>query len=319
MTEQTPKVYEAIARITAALASEGIAKDKRNTQQGYSFRGIDDVYNALARHLAANKLCILPRVKEREMSERESKSGGVLFAVFMAVEFDLVSAEDGSRHTVLTYGEAMDSGDKATNKAMSAAYKYMAMQVFCIPTEGDNDADATTHEVVAARQSLSVHKLPGDSTKWDGYGGRVLSEVPVATLKAAQKWLEKRNDPRNAGLLSAIALEIASRPAAPAPSLDTLPPGIEAEDKAPPPFLDSEAYQTALASLDGLDPDEMRSVVRKAAAAEKVRDKTLNEISAAECSGMVLASLTKQEEFARILVAIARRAQLSMAEGMAMA
>lgn len=41
----------------------------------------------------------------------------------------------------------MDSGDKATNKAMSAAYKYAAMQAFCIPTEGDNDADATTHEV----------------------------------------------------------------------------------------------------------------------------------------------------------------------------
>ena len=43
----------------------------------------------------------------------------------------------------------MDSGDKATNKAMSAAYKYAALQTFCIPTEGDNDADATTHEVKA--------------------------------------------------------------------------------------------------------------------------------------------------------------------------
>jgi hypothetical protein len=47
---------------------------------------------------------------------------------------------------VQTYGEAMDSADKATNKAMSAAYKYAAFLAFCIPTEGDNDADATTHE-----------------------------------------------------------------------------------------------------------------------------------------------------------------------------
>jgi hypothetical protein len=61
-----------------------------------------------------------------------------------------VAAEDGSRHTVITYGEAMDSGDKATNKAMSAAYKYACMQAFSIPTEGDNDADAQTHEVQAA-------------------------------------------------------------------------------------------------------------------------------------------------------------------------
>jgi D-mannonate dehydratase len=44
----------------------------------------------------------------------------------------------------------MDSGDKASNKAMSAAYKYAAFQAFCIPTEGDNDADSTTHEVAVA-------------------------------------------------------------------------------------------------------------------------------------------------------------------------
>jgi hypothetical protein len=61
-----------------------------------------------------------------------------------------VAAEDGSKHTVVTVGEAMDSGDKASNKAMSAAYKYAAFQTFCIPTEGDNDADSTTHEVAAA-------------------------------------------------------------------------------------------------------------------------------------------------------------------------
>ena len=60
-------------------------------------------------------------------------------------EFDFVSAEDGSKHIVKTFGEAMDSGDKATNKAMSAAYKYACFQAFSIPTESDNDADAHTH------------------------------------------------------------------------------------------------------------------------------------------------------------------------------
>jgi hypothetical protein len=79
------------------------------------------------------------------VTERTTKSGSALFYVVVGVDFDLVSAVDGSRHTVHVIGEAMDSADKATNKAMSAAYKYMAMQVFCIPTEGDNDADATTH------------------------------------------------------------------------------------------------------------------------------------------------------------------------------
>lgn len=145
----TPKVYAAIGKVMTALAHEGIAKDRKNAQQGYNFRGIDDVYNALSSHLAAAGLCILPRVLKREVTERQTQKGGVLFYVVLDVEFDFVAADDASKHTIAVVGEAMDSGDKATNKAMSAAYKYACMQTFCIPTEGDNDADGTTHEVHA--------------------------------------------------------------------------------------------------------------------------------------------------------------------------
>jgi hypothetical protein len=141
------KVYQAISAVMADLAVEGIGKDRKNEQQGYKFRGIDDVYNALSSTLAKNGLLMLPRVLSREVAERVSAKGSVLFYVTVEAEFDLVASEDGSKHTIKTYGEAMDSGDKATNKAMSAAFKYAAMQAFCIPTEGDNDADATTHAV----------------------------------------------------------------------------------------------------------------------------------------------------------------------------
>lgn len=151
-------VYLAIAEATGRIAKIGISKDRKNAQQGYSFRGIDDVYNALSPVLADVKLCLLPRVLSRSVTERETQKGGVLFYVVVEVEFDLVSAVDGSRHTCRVIGEAMDSGDKATNKAMSAAYKYMAMQVFCIPTEGDNDADATTHDVKPRFDTKLVNK-----------------------------------------------------------------------------------------------------------------------------------------------------------------
>lgn len=143
------KVYQAINAVQAALSKDGITKDRRNQQQGYNFRGIDDVYNALSPLLAKNGLCILPRCLSRSCEERQTAKGGTLFYVTVEAEFDFVSAEDGSKHTVKTFGEAMDSGDKATNKAMSAAYKYAAFQAFAIPTEGDNDADAVTHIVQA--------------------------------------------------------------------------------------------------------------------------------------------------------------------------
>ena len=145
--ETTMNVYKCINAVAAEISQEGISKDRRNQQQGYNFRGIDDVYNALAPVIAKHGLVILPRCISRELTERNSAKGGVLFTVVVEAEFDFVSSHDGSKHTVKTYGEAMDSADKATNKAMSAAYKYAAFQTFCIPTEGDNDADATTHHV----------------------------------------------------------------------------------------------------------------------------------------------------------------------------
>jgi len=59
---------------------------------------------------------------------------------------------DGSTHVATIYGEAMDSGDKATNKAMSAAYKYLCLQSFCIPVVGEPDADSETHEVASQKK-----------------------------------------------------------------------------------------------------------------------------------------------------------------------
>jgi ERF superfamily len=140
-------VYKAINKVQSALARSGIGKDSTNTFDNYKFRGIDAVYNALAPLLAEHGLCFLPRMLARTCEERVSQKGGALFYVTVDAEFDLVCAADGSKHTIRTFGEAMDRGDKATNKAMSAAYKYAAFQTFAIPTEGDNDAEATTHEV----------------------------------------------------------------------------------------------------------------------------------------------------------------------------
>jgi hypothetical protein len=158
-------VYARIAAVSAELAKEGISKSRSNAQQGYKFRGIDEVLNALAPLLSKHQLVIIPRILSRECTERQTQKGGVLFSVVVAAEFDFISAVDGSKHTARTYGEAMDSGDKATNKAMSAAYKYAAFQAFCIPTEGDNDADAKTHEDIKPSANVAQTKKPAPPQK----------------------------------------------------------------------------------------------------------------------------------------------------------
>ena len=105
------------------------------------------MYNAIAPLLAQHGLCILPRILGRTCEERQTKAGRRDFTSRLKPSSILVCAEDGSKHTVRTFGEAMDTSDKATNKTMSAAYKYAAFQTFAIPTEADNDADGHTHEV----------------------------------------------------------------------------------------------------------------------------------------------------------------------------
>ena len=190
-------VYQLIAGVSADISRQGIAKDRNNAQQGYQFRGIDDVYNALSPIMSAHGLVILPRIMGREVSERVNQKGNTLFYVTVRAEFDFVSSHDGSRHTVVTYGEAMDSGDKATNKAMSAAYKYAAFQTFCIPTEGDNDADATTHvvatqfDVTEALNAVQDAKTTEALQKvWQKYGAMAVAAQDKgghAALKDAVK------------------------------------------------------------------------------------------------------------------------------------
>lgn len=190
-TEPPPNVYQCIAAVQADLAKTGIGKESENTFDRYKFRGIDAVYNALAPLLAQHGLCVLPRIIERDCQERQSRKGDAMFYVTVTAEFDFVSAADGSTHTVRTYGEAMDRSDKATNKAMSAAYKYAAFMTFAIPTEGDNDADATTHEVAPkseeempdAEWSKLVHLI--EATGADR--GKMLKLYGVSNLRMLDK------------------------------------------------------------------------------------------------------------------------------------
>jgi len=137
-------VYRAIQAVRAEVIRVGVGKTRRNQQQGYPYRGIDDFLQALAGPLDANHLLILPRMVERTQQERATARGGTLFYTTVKAEFDFISEEDGTMHTVATYGEAMDTADKATNKAMSAAWKYAAILTFNIPLEGVPDADDTT-------------------------------------------------------------------------------------------------------------------------------------------------------------------------------
>ena len=149
-------IHTQLVSVTRRIAKEGIGKTRNNASQGYKFRGVDEVMNAFAPILADEGLFLRPRFMERECAERLSAKGGALFYVTVKGEFDF-SNDAGETVTVGPfYGEAMDSGDKATNKAMATAFKYAMFQTFCVPLEGvtGGDADAESHDVASDQQAF---------------------------------------------------------------------------------------------------------------------------------------------------------------------
>lgn len=157
---QPTGIYQAMAAILAEIPS--IGKDNRNKDQGFQYRGIDDVYNALHPLLAKHKVFMAPTVLSRTSEDRATKNGGALQCVTLSVEYRFFHA-DGSSISCTVMGEGRDTSDKATNKAMAAAHKYALLQTFCIPTEdiGQDDPDAETPEPVQPKRDARPQVMNG--------------------------------------------------------------------------------------------------------------------------------------------------------------
>jgi len=139
----TPLIYGRMADILADVTA--IGKDRKNPQQGYSFRGIDDFLDALHPLLAKHRVFPSPKYTDLKREERQTARGGTLTYTTVTGEVTFY-AEDGSSVTTNTIGEGMDSGDKSSNKAMSAAYKYALMQTFAVPVGLAIDSETDTPE-----------------------------------------------------------------------------------------------------------------------------------------------------------------------------
>jgi hypothetical protein len=156
-----------MAQVLAELPA--IGKTQRNTQQNFMFRGHDDVLNALNPLLAKADIFPTPEVLERVYAQRSTKQGGVMHEVNLLVRYTFWTS-DGSYVQASAWGEGTDSGDKATNKAMTMAFKNVLMQVFAINTEDgqryDTDRDQPEPTVVQPQEPLESRRAPTDEEVW---------------------------------------------------------------------------------------------------------------------------------------------------------
>ena len=136
-------IAQALSEIMKAVG--GIAKKDKNTAQGFNFRGIDAVVNAVSPALQKFGVVVIPSVEEYEYQTVEiGRNRTAMGHVKVKVSYTFIGANgDAIKATVV--GEAMDSGDKATAKAMSVAFRTALLQSLALPTD-EADPDAQSYE-----------------------------------------------------------------------------------------------------------------------------------------------------------------------------
>ncbi len=141
----TPLIYSKLILVMRDI--EYVGKKGQNTSQGYGFRKADDVDNHLHPLFAKHGIIVIPEVLEDRSEERLSKHGSVTIYRILKIKHTYIAAEDGSSISAVTMGEGMDTGDKASNKAMTASRKYSNCQVLCIPTDDPKDPENDSHDL----------------------------------------------------------------------------------------------------------------------------------------------------------------------------
>ena len=154
------QIYTSI--INAMGQINAIAKGRKNSTQGFQYRGIDEVMNELHPILTKCGIFIVPTVLDEQRTSGTTAKGGTMFYTRLKIKFTFY-AKDGSSVESIVIGEAMDSGDKASNKALSIGLKYALLQVFCIPTEDDKDPDATSVEGFVEKQETKPERKPAQN------------------------------------------------------------------------------------------------------------------------------------------------------------
>lgn len=171
------KVHEAILEVMRAVPA--VPKGDRNTQQNFSFRGIDAVMNAVGPKLREHGVLVLPQVQDMNSENVVvGRNATAMRSVVVKVRYIFVGPE-GDRLEVAVPGEAMDAGDKAYSKAMSVALRTALLQALSLPTD-EKDPDEDTYERASAQTAAPGRSAPAESAATKSAAKKPKSEADIA-------------------------------------------------------------------------------------------------------------------------------------------
>lgn len=184
--ENMPLIYSAVCGVMEDIGAVG--KTDTNRQQGFKYRGIDAVMNALNPAMIKHRVFCVPEVLEQSREERTTAKGSTLIYSVCRIRYRFFTT-DGSFVDAVVVGEGMDSGDKASNKALAAAYKYACFQTFCIPTENlMGDPDGETPEQSSRKGGGPPGKQTEQAQKADEGKKALMEELSRELVRTGYGW-----------------------------------------------------------------------------------------------------------------------------------
>lgn len=197
----TPTIYQALSNVMAQVGAVG--KGGVNKSQGYSFRGVDAVVNAVGPALREHGVITIPIVEDAHYEQIETRSGALMRQCTLRTRWRFVGPA-GDDLEAIVMSESMDSGDKATAKAHSVSYRIALLQVLCIPTD-DPDPDETTYERASVPVGLTVDETqqirnalaPASDEVRETFRrefGAVPSAIASSRFAEAMEWIKARTD-----------------------------------------------------------------------------------------------------------------------------
>lgn len=172
-------------KMSSVMKSIGhVGKDQKNLAQGFKFRGIDQFVNALHPALIEHGVIVTMDVLDKKEEIREvNKNGSVRLDKHVSLTMKYTfHAEDGSSVSSTVASEGLDTGDKATNKALSAAFKYALIQTFSVPTEDMEDSDRTSPEIGGGQGIVQQPKIVEKKAEAPVAPKKTEAEVPAQVV-----------------------------------------------------------------------------------------------------------------------------------------
>lgn len=146
-------VFEAWSNVMGQV--QGIRKGERNPQQGFNFRGIDAVLNAVGPALREHQVTVVPTADTIDVERYQTARGGQMQGVIVRMTYT-VFGPAGDSFAGSAYGQAADAGDKAVSKAESVAYRTFLLQALTVPTD-EPDPDSQVHERVSPLRAAKMN------------------------------------------------------------------------------------------------------------------------------------------------------------------